>query len=160
MITYPWWGLKLIHVSKRGPRIQQSPSSAYIFTTLKPLIHGAQNPKTSIYLVSSCSCLCQVHWSQMLSREWRCSWNSADNYIWVINDFTAHEGAVYIRGLTVHKSSAYIYLILFLNSCYCFQTNVMMHRYLLLIVHIPYNLFLWLCCFPVLCKDSWLILKS
>ena len=32
------------------------------------------------------SCLCPVHWSQVLSQEWRCSWSSADrhcsNYIW------------------------------------------------------------------------------
>ena len=36
----------------------------------------------------SCSCLCPVHWRQVLSWEWRCSWSSADrrcsNYIWVI----------------------------------------------------------------------------
>ena len=25
-------------------------------------------------LVSSCSCLWSIHWSQVLSREWRCSW--------------------------------------------------------------------------------------
>ena len=41
--------------------------------------------------VSSYICLCPFHWSQVLSREWRCSWGSADrrcsNYIWVINKF-------------------------------------------------------------------------
>ena len=41
-----------------------------------------------------------------LSREWRCSWSSADrrcsNYIWVIDNFIAHWGASYIRDLTVH----------------------------------------------------------
>ena len=26
----------------------------------------------------SCGCLCRVPWSQILSREWRCSWSSAD----------------------------------------------------------------------------------
>ena len=26
----------------------------------------------------SCDCLCRIPWSQMLSREWRCSWSSAD----------------------------------------------------------------------------------
>ena len=56
-------------------------------------------------LVSSCSCLCPIHWNQVLSWEWRCSWSSADrrcsNYIWVINDFIAYWGASYIRGLTV-----------------------------------------------------------
>ena len=45
-------------------------------------------------LISSCSCLCPMHWSQVLSWEWRCSWSSADrrcsNYIWVINNFIAY----------------------------------------------------------------------
>ena len=44
-----------------------------------------------MFLVSSCSCLCPIQWSQMLIREWRCSWSSADrrcsNYIWVIDNF-------------------------------------------------------------------------
>ena len=39
----------------------------------------------------SCSCLCSIHWSQVLSPEWRCSWSSANrrcsNYIWIINNF-------------------------------------------------------------------------
>ena len=46
-----------------------------------------------MFLVSSCICLCPIHWSQVLSREWRCSWSSAgrrcSKYIWVINNFTA-----------------------------------------------------------------------
>ena len=57
-------------------------------------------------LVSSCSCLCPIHWSQVLSRWCRCSWSSADrrcsNYIWVIDNFIANLGASYIRDLTVH----------------------------------------------------------
>ena len=56
-------------------------------------------------LVLSCGCLRPIHWSHVLSREWRCSWSSADrrccNYIWVINNFIANQGATYIRGLTV-----------------------------------------------------------
>ena len=56
-------------------------------------------------LVSSCSCLRSIHWSQVLSWEWRCSWSSADrrssNYIWVINKFIAYLGATYTRGFTV-----------------------------------------------------------
>ena len=56
-------------------------------------------------LVSSCSCLCPIHWSQVLSWQWRCSWSSADrrcsNYIWVINNFSAYKGASYIRDFTV-----------------------------------------------------------
>ena len=58
-----------------------------------------------MFLVSSCSCLCPIHWSQVLNREWSCSWSSSDrwcsNYIWVINNFIAYWGAIYIRGLTV-----------------------------------------------------------
>ena len=44
-----------------------------------------------IFLVLSCSFLYPIHWSQVLSREWRCSWSSADrrfsDYIRVINNF-------------------------------------------------------------------------
>ena len=36
-----------------------------------------------------------MHWSQVLSREWRCS------YIWVIDNFIAYQGVAYIRDLTV-----------------------------------------------------------
>ena len=50
-----------------------------------------------------------MHWSQVLSSEWRCSWSSADrrcsNYIWVINSFIAYWGATYIRDLTVFKTN-------------------------------------------------------
>ena len=56
-------------------------------------------------LISSWSRLCQILWSLVLSREWRCSWNSADrrcsNYIWVIDSLTAYQGASYIRDVAV-----------------------------------------------------------
>ena len=56
-----------------------------------------------MFLVSPCSCLCPIHWSQALSREWRCSWSSADrrcsNYIWVINNFIAYYGALILEVL-------------------------------------------------------------
>ena len=70
-----------------------------------------------MFFVPSCSCLCPIHWSQVLSWEWRCSWSSANrrcsNYSWVsalhqllgsnsvINNFIACRGATYITGLTV-----------------------------------------------------------
>ena len=58
-----------------------------------------------MFLVSPCSCLFTIYCSQVLSWEWRCSWSSADrrcsNYIWVINNLIAYEGAAYIRDLTV-----------------------------------------------------------
>ena len=44
-----------------------------------------------MFLASSCSCLCPIQWSQVLSREWRCSWSSAvrrcSNCSWVIDNF-------------------------------------------------------------------------
>ena len=57
-----------------------------------------------MFLISSCSYFCSIHWSQVLSREWRCSWSSADrrcsNYIWVIDNCIVYLGATYIRGFT------------------------------------------------------------
>ena len=56
-------------------------------------------------LISSWSRLCPILWSQVFSREWRCSWSSADrrcsNYIWVIDSLIAYWGASYIRDLMV-----------------------------------------------------------
>ena len=69
-------------------------------------------------LISSWSRLCPTLWSQVLSREWRCSWSSADrrcsNYIWVIDNLIAHKGASYIRDLTVLK---WMHSILSQNDC-------------------------------------------
>ena len=48
--------------------------------------------------MSTCSCPCPVHWSHVLSREWRCCWISADRrcpyYIRVINNFIAYWGVL------------------------------------------------------------------
>ena len=77
-------------------------------TTIKAPIKDTPSHKTWMILLSSCSCLCPIHWSQVLSREWRCSWSSANrrcsNYIWVIKNFIAHKGVTYIRGLTVRTN--------------------------------------------------------
>ena len=59
-----------------------------------------------MFLISSCRCLCPIHWSLVLSQEWRCSWSSTDsrcsNYSWMIINFIAYQGATYIRGLKVY----------------------------------------------------------
>ena len=72
-----------------------------------------------MFLVSSCSSLCPIHWSHVLSWEWSCRRSSADrrcsNYIWMINNLIAHKGSTYIRDLTV-----YIYVYIYsLNVIYC-----------------------------------------
>ena len=75
-----------------------------------------------MFLISSCSCLCPIYWSQALSQEWRCGWSNADrrcsNYIWVINNFISYQGAAYNRGLTVHVFSPS--LRIWLMSCRVF----------------------------------------
>ena len=77
------------------------------YITVKSLIYVTPSRNTLMFLVSSCSCPCPIHWSQVSSREWICSWSSADrrcsNYIWMINNFIDYQGASYIRGLTVLK---------------------------------------------------------
>ena len=66
-----------------------------------------------MFLVSYCNSLFPIQWSQMLSREWRCSWSSANrrcsNYVWVIDNFIAHWGAPYIRDLTAVTNQHYAY---------------------------------------------------
>ena len=55
--------------------------------------------------ISSCFCLWPICWSQVLSREWRCSGSSADrrcsDYIWVTNNLKliAYKCATYISDL-------------------------------------------------------------
>ena len=91
-----------------------------------------------MFLVSSWSCLCPIQWSQVLRREWRCSWNSAHrgcaNYIWVIDNFIAYLGAAYIRDLTVIDVFASICGIhswyLFLLQPVLFFMSVMQSKYL------------------------------
>ena len=56
-----------------------------------------------MFLVSSCSCVCPIHWNQVLSREWRCSWSIGGRRCsnWVINNFIACKDAAYIKYLQV-----------------------------------------------------------
>ena len=75
-----------------------------------------------MFLVSSCSCLSLIHWSQALNWEWRWSWSSANrrgsNYIWMINKqvncllrcdlyyrFDSSDAAIYHHGLLSTFSS-------------------------------------------------------
>ena len=61
----------------------------------------------NMILVSSCRWLCLIHWSQVLSQEWRCSADRRSNFISVINEFIAYEAATYIRGFTIHILSGF-----------------------------------------------------
>ena len=86
-----------------------------------------------MFVALSCRCLCPVHWSQVLSREWRCSWSSADrrwsNYICVINNFIAYTCVLFIRDLMVHVhqntmlySGVWRILLSYMNSV-CIRAN-------------------------------------
>ena len=93
-----------LHVDDIRLKTKQQP----VNSTVKSIIQDAPNPKISMFLVSSRSCLCPIHWRRVLSREWRRSLSSADrrcsNYIWVFNRFITYQGAAYIRCLTAHIS--------------------------------------------------------
>ena len=88
-------------------------------------------------LVSSCICLCPIHWSRVLSREWRCSWSSANrrcsNYIWMINNLVTYQGAPYIRDLTIfHVSSMWQFFQLWPHS----SKNTSVHPSVCLSIHL------------------------
>ena len=89
-------------------------------------------------LISSWSRLCPILWSHVLSREWRCSWSSADrrcsNYIWVIDSSIAYQGASYIRDLTVTQwgrdKMAAIFQTTLSNAFSCMKMLQFQLRYL------------------------------
>ena len=89
-----WW--RIVHTACPGKYVEIN----FVVITIK------WNITIWMFLVSSCSCLCSIHWSQVLSRKWRCSWSSADrrcsNYIWEINNLWLTKVA-YVRGLTVYN---------------------------------------------------------
>ena len=81
-----------------------------------------------MFFVSPCCCYCPIHWSQVLGREWRCSWSSADrrcsNYIWVVNNFIAYKGVPYIRGFTVHVLQNCMHILWDVFQLHCFHIGV------------------------------------
>ena len=58
-----------------------------------------------MFLISSCSCLCAIYSSQVLSREWRCSWSSADMSVMLQLDLNDQQCCLlrctYIRDLVI-----------------------------------------------------------
>ena len=62
----------------------------------------------------------RIPWSQMLSREWRCSCRRCSNYIWVVDNFIAYYGASYIRDSTVILSEC----SLLLHAQYCTLVHI------------------------------------
>ena len=78
-----------------GPRTNRVNWTIFITSNIR-----CTRPQNLNVFVSSCSCICAIYWSQVLSREWRCIWNSADrrccpNYIWVISSSIGYYDAAY-----------------------------------------------------------------
>ena len=70
--------------------LKSSKTTIIFMYTVKTLVKAAPRHKNQIFLVSSCSCICWIHWNQ----EWRCNWSSTDrqcsSYIWVISNFNSY----------------------------------------------------------------------
>ena len=84
-------------------RLATRDQATLYFDYRQTLLSNAPNPKTWMLLVSSCSCLCPIHWC----REWIGSWITADrrcsSYICVINNSIARHavwGNVFIHQTT------------------------------------------------------------
>ena len=62
-----------------------------------------------MFSISTCICRFPIHSNQVLRRECRCDWSSADtpcsNFIWVSNRFLSCIVTASIKGLTVHANS-------------------------------------------------------
>ena len=103
--SYPWQKC-LSHkmFEKIIQHKKEAGKGAIIYSKLAYIWHKQEYCKVSniwhtksgnlMFLVSFCSCLYSIRWSQVLSREWRCSWSSADrrcsNYIWMIDNLIAY----------------------------------------------------------------------
>ena len=101
-------GLMLNPVSKSGPqKISHTASSPWVSWPVpfwssiekKMTYHQTSDIKQTKFrtldvshLILLSSCLWPIHWSQVLSWEWRCRSNAErwSNYIWVINNFSTH----------------------------------------------------------------------
>ena len=83
--------------------------------TVKFIIQVAPHiPNFKCLLTRLAVVFCPIHWNQVSSWEWRCSWSSANrrcsNYIWMINNYIAYYSASCIRGFTV--------LLMYFLHCY------------------------------------------
>ena len=75
----------------------------HIPSNLKYKTH--QIPKIKCFSSRPAVVFCAIYWSHVLSWAWRCSWSIANrrcpNYIWVINNFIAYQGASNIKDFMV-----------------------------------------------------------
>ena len=69
-------------------------------------ISHTKSQSLNVCRLSRLAVVCPIHFSEVLSLEWRCSWSNVDrlcsNYIRVIKNVIAYYCAICIRGFTVH----------------------------------------------------------
>ena len=98
-----------------------------------------------MFLISACSCLNAIYWSQVLSGEWRCSWSSANrrcsNYILVINNLIAYWSATYIRDLTVVTAEVFVVITTKQNKTQLNCVQISWNIFYMLIGFVCYILF-------------------
>ena len=86
LLIQRWFDWHTHHTTGKTQRGNLQTKKIYMYCQIS-------NIRGTISNVLSCSCLCRIHWRQVLSREWRCSWSIAcwhcSNYIWVIDNFIA-----------------------------------------------------------------------
>ena len=94
--------------------------------------------------VSFCSCLCPIHWSQVLSQDWRCNWSSADrrcsSYVWMMNNVIAYQVAFCIRGLTIWQERLNV-----VTKLKNVKLNIYIYIYCISQESFPRCCVLWLC---------------
>ena len=104
-----------------------------------------------MFLTSSCSCLCPIHLSQVLSWEWRCSLSSTNrwcsNYIWVISKLIAHLSVIYIRGLMLG-------FIIKSDIFWCREQIIFLNK------QRPSNTYMYLWTRPSLTSNKWFVQYS
>ena len=81
--------------------------------------------------------------------KWRCSWSSAgrrfSNYIWVISNCIAYQGATYIRGLMAYNTCAFFLHIFFVYRptapVVCLnKIHLFLSYHIYSIIHIPWEI--------------------
>ena len=97
--------IDFIHGNIHGLSCKKTPYTqrkCQIYRKISNISHTKSLKFKQVFLVASCCCLCPDHWSQVLGREWRCSWGSAG---WNLGDkqYYCLLSCSYIRGLMVHS---------------------------------------------------------
>ena len=71
-------------ITPQSPAIVMNPHRQWWYSSLLMLNSNIRHTKPENLNISY---LCSIHWSQVLSREWRCSWSSAESILHILGLF-------------------------------------------------------------------------